>query len=106
MILNKSKNNNKNKKIRKSNILDIHIVKRKGNFEIFNSKKIYSTCLSSHMKDSEARKLSKLIMKNSIKWIEKKKQVNSNQIFNFVKNEIKKLNKDASFMYETHRDIY
>ena len=86
-----------------------HIVKRAGHKEKFDERKLYASvfaaCLSSHVKKEEAEAIANLVAREIKKWIGKKKEVDSNDIFKKVAEELAHLNKDASFMYKTHRDI-
>ena len=85
------------------------IVKRKGHEEEFDEKKVYASCyaacLSSHIEHTEAEKLSEKVNKEIKTWARKKMTVDSSEIFKKVIAAMKKHNKDAAFMYETHRDI-
>jgi transcriptional regulator NrdR family protein len=86
-----------------------HIVKRKGNKERFDERKVYASCyaacLSTHMQHQEAEKICRKVTSEVKKWITKKKVVTSHQIFLQVASTIKKHHKNAAFMYATHRDI-
>ncbi len=86
-----------------------HIVKRRGHREKFNSRKIYRSayraCASSHMSRKEATEIAKKIETASRKWIKNRNAVTAHQIHKFVAKELRKHSKDASFMYDTHRDI-
>ena len=88
----------------------MHIVKRKGHKEKFDERKIYASCYEASLGccNYDKKKVEKICEKvtKSIKlWIKNKNIVNSNQIFKQVIKELKKLSKEAAFMYETHRDI-
>lgn len=86
-----------------------HIVKRKGQEEHYDERKLYgsvfASCLNVHMKKQEAEKCADKVTKEINKWIKNKKEITSNQIFKEVVRMLKKHDKDAAFMYETHRDI-
>ena len=85
------------------------IVKRKGHAEEFDERKVYASCyaacLSSHIEHTVAEKICEKVSKEIKTWARKKKTVDSSAIFNKVIAAMKKHNKDAAFMYETHRDI-
>ena len=87
----------------------VHIVKRKGHRQEFDERKVYasvySSCLASHSMEEEAEATANLVAKEIKKWIFDKGEVNSREIHEEVEKELKHLNKDAAFMYETHRDI-
>ena len=85
------------------------IVKRRGHTEEFDERKVYASCyaacLSSHVPHMEAEKICEKVSKEIKTWARKKKQADSLEIFKKVISAMKKHNKDAAFMYETHRDI-
>jgi len=85
------------------------IVKRKGHAEEFDDRKVYASCyaacLSSHIEHIEAEKICEKVSKEIKTWARKRKTVDSSDIFKRVIAAMKKHNKDAAFMYETHRDI-
>lgn len=87
----------------------VHIVKRKGHKQKFDERKlyasVYSACLSAHVPKEEAEATSNLVTREVKKWIDEKKEVTSDALFKKAGEELEHLNKDASFMYTTHRDI-
>ncbi len=89
--------------------MEMHIVKRKGHKEKFDEKKVYGSCfaacLNVHMEKHNAEKCADKSTKDVVKWIRKKKVVTSDQIFGEVVKVLKKHDKNAAFMYETHRDL-
>ena len=86
-----------------------HIVKRKGHKEYFDERKIYASCyaacLSAHMRHQHAEKVCEKVVRDMKKWISTKKEVTSAHIFLETAKLIKKHDKNAAFMYATHRDI-
>ena len=84
-------------------------VKRRGHTEEFDGRKIYASCyaacLSSHVNHLDAEQICEKVSSDMEKWAKKKKAVKSDDIFKKMIATIKKHNKDAAFMYETHRDI-
>ncbi len=86
-----------------------HIVKRKGHKQEFDERKLYASifaaCLSAHVEKEKAETIANLVSREIKKWMERKKEVTSNGIFNQTGEELSHLNKDAAFMYKTHRDI-
>ena len=86
-----------------------NIVKRKGHKQKFDERKLYASvyaaCLSAHVDKEEAEATANLVGREIKKWMEGKKEVTSNEIFNQTGEELSHLNKDAAFMYTTHRDI-
>jgi len=97
------------KKTKKIDDCKYCIVKRKGRIESFDERKVYascySACLSSHMRHMEAESICDKVTIEIKSWARKRKNINSSVIFNKIIVAIKKYNKDAAFMYETHRDI-
>ena len=86
-----------------------YLVKREGHLHVFDSRKIYASCyaacLSANVKHTAAERLCEKVTTDINKWIKNKNKATSNQIFKEMVKIIKKYNKDAAFMYETHRDI-
>lgn len=87
----------------------MHIVKRKGQTQAFDERKVYasvySACLASHSAEGEAEATANLVTREIKKWIEEKTEVKSREIHEKVAKELKHLNKEASFMYDTHKDV-
>ncbi len=87
----------------------MHIVKRKGRVEKFDERKVYASCyaacLSCHMKKEECEKTANSVAKAVKSWVSKKPVTKSDEIFRLVITQLKKKNRDAAFMYETHRDV-
>jgi len=85
------------------------IVKRRGHTEEFDERKVYASCyaacLNTQIEEEESEKICEKVSKEIKIWARKKKTVDSSEIFQKVIAAIKKRNKDAAFMYETHRDI-
>lgn len=86
-----------------------HIIKRKGHRQEFDERKvyasIYSACLASHSYEEEAEATANLVVREIKKWIFDQGEVTSRQIHEKVEKELRHLNKDAAFMYDTHKDI-
>lgn len=86
-----------------------HIVKRRGHKQKFDERKVYASayaaCLSAHAEKEEAEVTANLVTREIKKWITDKEEVSSDQIFKKIGEELGHLNKDAAFMYTTHRDI-
>ena len=85
------------------------IVKRRGHTEEFDERKVYASCyaacLSSHVEHKAAEKICEKVAKEIKTWARKKKTVQSDEIFGKVTAIMRKYDKNAAFMYETHRDI-
>ena len=87
-----------------------HIVKRKGHKEKFDERKIYGSCYEAAYSccgynKKHTEKVCEKVTSSVKQWIKKKDIVTSDQIFKQVVKELKKLSKEAAFMYETHRDL-
>lgn len=87
----------------------LQIVKRKGHTELYDERKVYGSCFfacrNAHLSKEEAEEICNKVCAAITKWIKHQKVVSSNDIFNNLMLELKKHNEDASFLYETHRDI-
>ncbi len=87
----------------------MHIVKRKGHRERYDGRKVYASvyyaCRSTHMKHGVCEKTAASVSGGVNKWIRDKKTVTSAQISREAAKRLRKLNANAAFMYETHRDI-
>lgn len=57
------------------------------------------------MQKEPAEKISSKISREVKAWIKSKKAVTSTEIFRLAAKKLKAHNKDAAFMYSTHRDI-
>ncbi|MEK6822955.1 MAG: ATP cone domain-containing protein [Nanoarchaeota archaeon] len=86
-----------------------HIVKRAGHKEHFDERKVYASCyaacLSAHIKHRQAEEICDKVTRDVKKWIMTKEEVTSHRIFRKVASCLRVYDKDAAFMYETHRDI-
>lgn len=85
------------------------IVKRHGHVESFDERKVYASCyaacVSCHLPKQKAEAISSKVSMEIKSWIKTKRAVTSSEIFRQVTRSLKKYNKDAAFMYSTHRDI-
>ena len=86
-----------------------HIIKRHGNKEMFDERKVYASCyaacISTHLSKKEAEIICEKVAKDIKSWVKNKKDVSSTQIFKQTIKLMKSYDKNAAFMYETHRDI-
>ena len=87
---------------------DIHVIKKKGHIEVFEDKKIftavYESCLNAHLSKEKANGIAKKVT-NELKKRIKGREVRSDFLFKNVIEILKKHDKDAAFLYETHRDV-
>ncbi len=85
------------------------VVKRHGNLEGFDERKIYASvyasCLNCQINKAEGEKIASKAVKNLKSWIKNKKQINSDDIFHEISRILHKINRDVAFMYKTHRDV-
>ena len=88
---------------------ELQIVKRAGHTELYDERKVYGSCFfacrNAHLSEQEAEEICKKVAAALTKWVKAKKIVSSNDIFRILIQELKKHNEDASFLYETHRDV-
>ena len=86
-----------------------HVVKRKGHTEPYDEKKIYASCyfacMSANVPEQKAEKIAKDCMKKINNWMRNKEQVTAHQLYAVTVKELKKRDKNAAFMYETHMDL-
>ena len=96
-------------KIREGEKCRYCIVKRKGHAEEFDERKVYASCyaacLNAQIEHKKAEKICEKVSRELKAWARKKKYADSSDIFREVIAEMKKYDKNAAFMYETHRDI-
>ena len=87
----------------------VHIIKRRGQKQEFDERKVYASvyaaCLASHTSHEEAEETANLVTREVNRWLDERQDVTSDQIFKKAGIELEHLNKDAAFMYKTHRDI-
>ena len=67
--------------------------------------RIASACKNASLDDKKAEKICKKVSAQVRKWAETKRCISSNVIFEQLKTTLRKHDKNAAFMYETHRDI-
>ncbi len=84
-------------------------VKRAGHTEEFDERKVYGSCyeacLNASIPKMQCEQICEKVCATIKTWAIAKHVVTSHQIFLRVIAEIKKHDKNAAFMYETHRDI-
>ncbi len=85
------------------------VIKRDGREQSFNKKKVYQSvyesCLNAHHNKNNAANMSKKVVNDLIKELKGVKIIKTNEIFKFVSTLLEKYDKDAAFLYETHRDL-
>ncbi|MBI4009730.1 MAG: hypothetical protein HY361_00850 [Candidatus Aenigmarchaeota archaeon] len=87
----------------------IEVVKRRGHKEKFDERKlygsVYAACKVANMGERGCEGVASHVTKKVKDDLRKKKIVNSSNIANLAKKHLRMKNKDAAFIYETHRDI-
>ena len=90
-------------KMEKVAICKICIVKRKGGQEEFDEKKVYASVYSASrvdgLKEKEAERLADKITKQVKKWVDRKKLIDSKQIFKTVVSLLNKETKEVAFLH-------
>ena len=85
------------------------VVKRRGHREKFDEKKVYASCYFAcraiEMSEIASEKIANKVIKEMKKKLKGKKEIDSQEIFEIVGNELEKIDEDAAFMYKTHKDI-
>lgn len=86
-----------------------HIVKRRGHKQEFDERKVYASvfaaCLNAQIDNEEAESIANLVTREIKEWVEGENEVSSDAIFEKAGEKLKRLSKEAAFMYKTHRDI-
>lgn len=86
-----------------------HVVKRHGRKERFDERKLYGSCYAACMAcrihEKGCEDIASGVTKVVKKWLSKRKAVDSTQILEVAHKELKKLHKEAAYMYRTHREI-
>ena len=85
------------------------IVKRKGHQEEFDERKVYATCyracLGAQLDEEACERICEKVCSELNGWVRKTRTTTSHEIFLHTVKAMRKHNKAAAFMYETHRDI-
>ena len=85
------------------------IVKRGWHIEPYDDRKVYGSCVfacrMAHLSAKEAERIAEKVTTVITSLVLKKKFISSDDIYHFIIEELKKYDPDASFLYETHRDI-
>ncbi len=96
-------------KNRKKAICGACIVKRERHVEDFDERKVYASCyaacLSAHIRHLEAELICDKVAKEVKIMVMKRKIIKSKELSMIVVKAIAKHDKNAAFMYETHKDI-
>lgn len=82
------------------------IVKRKGQKERFDEKKVYGSvyaaCASAHYEEIHCERIAEEITDKIKKFVKNKKQIPSIEIRKKIGNELEKKDKELAFYYEQH----
>ena len=86
-----------------------YIVKRRKHVHVYDERKVYGSayaaCYVVMLNHRACERIANQVAKKVTSLVHKKKSITSTQIFHHVTRELKKHNKNAAFMYETHRDV-
>lgn len=86
-----------------------HLVKRAGHTEPYDSRKLYASVYAACRSDRASEQQSEAIARTVTSEVEEKilklEAVSSLDIVKHAAAALKKLNPDAAYLYETHRDI-
>lgn len=89
--------------------LNVQVIKKDGHHEHFDERKIllgaFEACMNTHLPRKTCVRTSEQVTNAIKKLVKTKKHVSSDFLFKAIIKELKKHSKDASFMFETHRDI-
>ena len=85
------------------------VVKRAGHEEMYDERKVYASCYyackATHLKTHECEDICSKVVKDVNTWVAKCACVDADQIHPKVAAVLKNYNKEAAFLYDTHRDI-
>lgn len=85
------------------------IVKRRGHKEDFDEKKVYASiymgCRMTGIGEQRAEEIAKATMEAVENKFAMCREIDSQEIFDFVCKEMERHDKDAAYMYKTHRDL-
>ena len=85
------------------------LIKRKGHLEAYDERKVYGSvygaCMTVGMGENQCELVARHVSGKISSQVKQKKIKTTSQITKKAAAELRKKNKDAAFMYETHRDI-
>jgi transcriptional regulator NrdR family protein len=85
------------------------VVKRQGHLENFDSRKVYGSayfaCATTGVPKKKCEETAAKVSAEVQRHVKGKHVVTSDQLFKITTKVLKKYNKDAAFMYHTHRDL-
>lgn len=85
------------------------VVKRKGHREEFDERKTYAACyaacINANIEKRKSEKICEKVVSAIKKHLRKHKEIGSTELFHMTARELRKHDKKAAFMFETHRDI-
>lgn len=90
-------------------LLHRHVVKRRGHLEKFDERKIYASayaaCLSAHVPPRDAEVIASKACVAICRWVQIHTMITAHMLYEQLVRELRKHNKNAAFMYETHTDL-
>lgn len=85
------------------------IIKRKGHSEEFDDRKVYascySACINTHHGKEESEQMCSQVSDAIKLYLGGKEEISSDDIFRETIRELNKIDSEAAFMYESHRDV-
>ena len=91
--------------LRASNV----VIKRRGHPEKYDKEKVFKSalfaCKNAHLSEKRAKEIALKVTKEVTNFVLKAERVTSDVIFNKINKELQKHDKDAAFLYETHKDL-
>ena len=86
-----------------------HVIKRRGHVEKFDERKVYASayasCLAAHVPEKKCEQVAESVCNTICTWVSEQKVVTAHMLYEQTVKALRKHNKHAAFMYETHMDI-
>lgn len=87
----------------------MNIIKRDGGIERYDEKKVYASvfesCINAHISKKKSYEIARKITNNVNKKMKRITKINSNVLFLYIANILRKHSEDAAFLFATHRDV-
>ena len=85
------------------------LIKRQGHSQLYDERKVYGSCYfacrNAHLEKEEAESIADKVTNAITRRVLESSLLSSDDIFRMIVEELKNYNEDASFLYETHRDL-
>ncbi len=86
-----------------------HVVKRHGQEEPFEEKKlygsVYAAALNAHHDDQTAEEMANDVLTHVQEWLQERHEVTAKELRKTVKQELEKMDEDVAMLYDTHMEI-